>query len=112
MAIAEASLLKGRIHSLLQCKSVNEMNAMCMFLVNICLMSLSVSQLVVNCGLWVCVVLYTCDCFVFQLTGLILITLAFLACLLLLVMYKALWYDQLSCPEGFILKVIYAVYTL
>ncbi|KAF4075161.1 hypothetical protein AMELA_G00231400 [Ameiurus melas] len=39
-----------------------------------------------------------------KLTGLILITLAFLACLLLLVMYKALWYDQLSCPEGFILK--------
>ncbi|XP_062386697.1 calcyon neuron-specific vesicular protein [Sardina pilchardus] len=39
-----------------------------------------------------------------KLTGLILITLAFLACLLLLVMYKALWYDQLSCPEGFVLK--------
>uniref|UniRef100_A0A4W4HTC1 Calcyon neuron-specific vesicular protein n=1 Tax=Electrophorus electricus TaxID=8005 RepID=A0A4W4HTC1_ELEEL len=39
-----------------------------------------------------------------RLTGLILITLAFLACLLLLVMYKALWYDQLSCPEGFVLK--------
>ncbi|MBN3312215.1 NSG1 protein, partial [Atractosteus spatula] len=28
----------------------------------------------------------------------------FLACLLLLVMYKALWYDQLSCPEGFVFK--------
>uniref|UniRef100_A0A4W5NQG2 Calcyon neuron-specific vesicular protein n=1 Tax=Hucho hucho TaxID=62062 RepID=A0A4W5NQG2_9TELE len=41
---------------------------------------------------------------VFQLTGLILITLGFLACLLLLVMYKALWYDQLTCPDGFILK--------
>ncbi|XP_076839241.1 calcyon neuron-specific vesicular protein [Brachyhypopomus gauderio] len=39
-----------------------------------------------------------------KLTGLILITLAFLACLLLLVMYKALWFDQLSCPEGFVLK--------
>ncbi|XP_030636686.1 calcyon neuron-specific vesicular protein [Chanos chanos] len=39
-----------------------------------------------------------------KLTGLILITLAFLACLLLLVMYKALWYEQLSCPEGFVLK--------
>ncbi|KAK2817990.1 hypothetical protein Q7C36_021923 [Tachysurus vachellii] len=39
-----------------------------------------------------------------KVTGLILITLTFLACLLLLVMYKALWYDQLSCPEGFILK--------
>ncbi|XP_051561278.1 neuronal vesicle trafficking-associated protein 1-like [Myxocyprinus asiaticus] len=39
-----------------------------------------------------------------KLTGLIVITLAFLACLLLLVMYKALWYDQLGCPEGFILQ--------
>ncbi|KAI1894283.1 hypothetical protein AGOR_G00114220 [Albula goreensis] len=39
-----------------------------------------------------------------KLTGLILITMAFLACLLLLVMYKALWYDQLSCPEGFVFK--------
>ncbi|XP_010871317.1 calcyon neuron-specific vesicular protein [Esox lucius] len=39
-----------------------------------------------------------------KLTGLILITLGFLACLLLLVMYKALWYDQLTCPEGFLLK--------
>nr|XP_014426502.1 neuron-specific vesicular protein calcyon [Pelodiscus sinensis] len=29
---------------------------------------------------------------------------AFLACLLMLVMYKALWYDQLSCPEGFVFK--------
>lgn len=42
---------------------------------------------------------------VFQLTGLIIITLAFLACLLLLVMYKALWYDQLGCPDGFVLQV-------
>uniref|UniRef100_A0A8C0HC49 Calcyon neuron specific vesicular protein n=1 Tax=Chelonoidis abingdonii TaxID=106734 RepID=A0A8C0HC49_CHEAB len=42
--------------------------------------------------------------FSFQLTGLILITMAFLACLLMLVMYKALWYDQLSCPEGFVFK--------
>uniref|UniRef100_A0A674ITR3 Calcyon neuron specific vesicular protein n=1 Tax=Terrapene triunguis TaxID=2587831 RepID=A0A674ITR3_9SAUR len=40
----------------------------------------------------------------FQLTGLILITMAFLTCLLMLVMYKALWYDQLSCPEGFVFK--------
>ncbi|XP_038599866.1 neuron-specific vesicular protein calcyon isoform X1 [Tachyglossus aculeatus] len=39
-----------------------------------------------------------------KLTGLILITMAFLACLLMLVMYKALWYDQLSCPEGFVFK--------
>ncbi|XP_028829369.1 calcyon neuron-specific vesicular protein [Denticeps clupeoides] len=39
-----------------------------------------------------------------KLTGLILITLAFLVCLLLLIMYKALWYDQLSCPDGFVLK--------
>ncbi|XP_061083441.1 neuronal vesicle trafficking-associated protein 1-like [Conger conger] len=39
-----------------------------------------------------------------KLTGLILITMAFLACLLLLVMYKALWYEQLSCPEGFVFK--------
>ncbi|KAM6972199.1 calcyon neuron-specific vesicular protein isoform 2-T2 [Aplochiton taeniatus] len=39
-----------------------------------------------------------------KLTGLILITLSFLACLLLLVMYRALWYDQLTCPEGFVLK--------
>uniref|UniRef100_A0A674DP14 Calcyon neuron-specific vesicular protein n=1 Tax=Salmo trutta TaxID=8032 RepID=A0A674DP14_SALTR len=37
-------------------------------------------------------------------TCLILITLGFLACLVLLVMYKALWYDQLTCPEGFVLK--------
>uniref|UniRef100_A0A8B9PHN0 Calcyon neuron specific vesicular protein n=1 Tax=Apteryx owenii TaxID=8824 RepID=A0A8B9PHN0_APTOW len=39
-----------------------------------------------------------------KLTGLILVTMAFLACLLMLVMYKALWYDQLSCPEGFVFK--------
>ncbi|XP_007897127.1 calcyon neuron-specific vesicular protein [Callorhinchus milii] len=39
-----------------------------------------------------------------KLTGLILITMAFLACLLMLVMYKAFWYDQLSCPEGFVFK--------
>ncbi|MGH0116725.1 UNVERIFIED_CONTAM: hypothetical protein FKN15_021273 [Acipenser sinensis] len=39
-----------------------------------------------------------------KLTGLILITMTFLACLLMLVMYKALWYDQLSCPEGFVFK--------
>lgn len=39
-----------------------------------------------------------------KLTGLILITVAFLACLLMLVMYKALWYDQSSCPEGFVFK--------
>ncbi|XP_063290003.1 neuron-specific vesicular protein calcyon [Pelobates fuscus] len=39
-----------------------------------------------------------------KLTGLILITMVFLACLLMLVMYKALWYEQLSCPEGFIFK--------
>lgn len=37
--------------------------------------------------------------------GLILIMLAFLTCLLLLLMYKAMWYDQLTCPEGFVLKV-------
>uniref|UniRef100_A0A7N8XXM2 Calcyon neuron-specific vesicular protein n=1 Tax=Mastacembelus armatus TaxID=205130 RepID=A0A7N8XXM2_9TELE len=36
--------------------------------------------------------------------SLILITLAFLTSLLLLLMYKAMWYDQLTCPEGFILK--------
>ncbi|XP_071985866.1 neuron-specific vesicular protein calcyon [Engystomops pustulosus] len=39
-----------------------------------------------------------------KLTGLILITMVFLACLLMLVMYKALWYEQLTCPEGFIFK--------
>ncbi|XP_033976243.1 calcyon neuron-specific vesicular protein isoform X1 [Trematomus bernacchii] len=39
-----------------------------------------------------------------KVTGLILITLAFLTSLLLLLMYKAMWYDQLTCPEGFILK--------
>ncbi|KAE8300770.1 Neuronal vesicle trafficking-associated protein 1 [Larimichthys crocea] len=39
-----------------------------------------------------------------KITGLILITLAFLTSLLLLLMYKAMWYDQLTCPEGFILK--------
>ncbi|XP_070844196.1 calcyon neuron-specific vesicular protein [Chaetodon trifascialis] len=39
-----------------------------------------------------------------KITGLILITLAFLTSLLLLLMYKAIWYDQLTCPEGFILK--------
>lgn len=47
-----------------------------------------------------------CVCvFYAQITGLILITLAFLTSLLLLLMYKAMWYDQLTCPEGFILKV-------
>lgn len=44
-------------------------------------------------------------CVIAQITGLILITLAFLTSLLLLLMYKAMWYDQLTCPEGFILKV-------
>lgn len=44
-------------------------------------------------------------CVAAQITGLILITLAFLTSLLLLLMYKAMWYDQLTCPEGFILKV-------
>ncbi|XP_034755640.1 calcyon neuron-specific vesicular protein isoform X2 [Etheostoma cragini] len=39
-----------------------------------------------------------------KITGLILITLAFLTSLLLLLMYKAMWYDQLTCPEGFILQ--------
>ncbi|XP_030594995.1 LOW QUALITY PROTEIN: calcyon neuron-specific vesicular protein [Archocentrus centrarchus] len=39
-----------------------------------------------------------------KITGLILITLAFLTSLLLLLMYKAMWYDQLTCPEGFHLK--------
>ncbi|KAM7418980.1 hypothetical protein PAMA_016206 [Pampus argenteus] len=39
-----------------------------------------------------------------KITGLILITLAFLTSLLLLLMYKAMWYDRLTCPEGFILK--------
>ncbi|KAJ3614341.1 hypothetical protein NHX12_017915 [Muraenolepis orangiensis] len=39
-----------------------------------------------------------------KITGLIFITLAFLTSLLLLLMYKALWYDQLTCPEGFVLK--------
>ncbi|XP_056265536.1 calcyon neuron-specific vesicular protein [Pseudoliparis swirei] len=39
-----------------------------------------------------------------KITGLILITLAFLTSLLLLLMYKAMWYDKLTCPEGFILK--------
>lgn len=37
--------------------------------------------------------------------GLILIMLAFLTSLLLLLMYKAMWYNQLTCPEGFVLKV-------
>ncbi|MEQ2158465.1 hypothetical protein GOODEAATRI_012593 [Goodea atripinnis] len=40
-----------------------------------------------------------------KITGLILITLAFLTSLLLLLMYKAMWYDQLTCPEGFVLKL-------
>ncbi|XP_070782931.1 calcyon neuron-specific vesicular protein [Enoplosus armatus] len=39
-----------------------------------------------------------------KITGLILISLAFLTSLLLLLMYKAMWYDQLTCPVGFILK--------
>ncbi|XP_029949684.1 calcyon neuron-specific vesicular protein isoform X2 [Salarias fasciatus] len=39
-----------------------------------------------------------------KITGLILISLAFLTSLLLLLMYKAMWYDQLTCPEGFVLK--------
>lgn len=37
--------------------------------------------------------------------GLTLIMLAFLTSLLLLLMYKAMWYDRLTCPEGFVLKV-------
>uniref|UniRef100_A0A3Q3XRY9 Uncharacterized protein n=1 Tax=Mola mola TaxID=94237 RepID=A0A3Q3XRY9_MOLML len=40
-----------------------------------------------------------------KVTALILVTLAFLTSLLLLLMYKTMWYDQLTCPEGFILKV-------
>ncbi|XP_037546247.1 calcyon neuron-specific vesicular protein [Nematolebias whitei] len=39
-----------------------------------------------------------------KITGLILITLAFLTSLLFLLMYKAMWYNQLTCPEGFVLK--------
>ncbi|CAL9700523.1 unnamed protein product [Knipowitschia caucasica] len=39
-----------------------------------------------------------------KITGLILLTLGFLTSLLLLLMYKEMWYDQLTCPEGFILK--------
>ncbi|XP_041838181.1 calcyon neuron-specific vesicular protein [Melanotaenia boesemani] len=39
-----------------------------------------------------------------KITGLIIITLAFLTSLLLLLMYKAMWYDQLICPAGFVLK--------
>ncbi|KPP70645.1 neuron-specific protein family member 1-like [Scleropages formosus] len=39
-----------------------------------------------------------------KLMGLVLVTMAFLACLLLLVMYKALWYEQLACPQGFVFK--------
>ncbi|KAM9856740.1 calcyon neuron-specific vesicular protein [Aulostomus maculatus] len=39
-----------------------------------------------------------------KITGLILITLAFLTSLLLLLMYKAMWYDHLTCPDGFTLK--------
>uniref|UniRef100_A0A3P9MF89 Calcyon neuron-specific vesicular protein n=1 Tax=Oryzias latipes TaxID=8090 RepID=A0A3P9MF89_ORYLA len=39
-----------------------------------------------------------------KITGLILISLAFMTGLLLLLMYKAMWYDQLTCPEGFVLK--------
>ncbi|XP_057699061.1 neuronal vesicle trafficking-associated protein 1-like [Corythoichthys intestinalis] len=39
-----------------------------------------------------------------KITALILIMLAFLTSLLLLLMYKAMWYDRLTCPEGFILQ--------
>ncbi|KAK7930114.1 hypothetical protein WMY93_006509 [Mugilogobius chulae] len=39
-----------------------------------------------------------------KITGLILMTLGFLTSLLLLLMYKEMWYDRLTCPEGFILK--------
>ncbi|XP_020786970.1 calcyon neuron-specific vesicular protein [Boleophthalmus pectinirostris] len=39
-----------------------------------------------------------------KITGLILMTLGFLTSLLLLLMYKEMWYDQLTCPDGFILK--------
>ncbi|XP_061736448.1 calcyon neuron-specific vesicular protein isoform X1 [Nerophis ophidion] len=39
-----------------------------------------------------------------KITGLILIMLAFLTSLLLLLMYKAMWYNRLTCPEGFILQ--------
>ncbi|XP_061625378.1 calcyon neuron-specific vesicular protein [Phyllopteryx taeniolatus] len=39
-----------------------------------------------------------------KITGLILIMLAFLTSLFLLLMYKAMWYNRLTCPEGFILQ--------
>ncbi|XP_061684732.1 calcyon neuron-specific vesicular protein [Syngnathoides biaculeatus] len=39
-----------------------------------------------------------------KITGLILIMLAFLTSLFLLLMYKAMWYNHLTCPEGFILQ--------
>ncbi|XP_034044936.1 calcyon neuron-specific vesicular protein isoform X2 [Thalassophryne amazonica] len=39
-----------------------------------------------------------------KITGLILITLAFLTSVLLLLIYKAMWYDKSTCPEGFIPK--------
>uniref|UniRef100_A0A3B3ZFN6 Uncharacterized protein n=2 Tax=Periophthalmus magnuspinnatus TaxID=409849 RepID=A0A3B3ZFN6_9GOBI len=39
-----------------------------------------------------------------KITCLILMTLGFLISLLLLLMYKEMWYDQLTCPDGFILK--------
>ncbi len=54
--------------------------------------------------MYFCVIVCVCVC-VAQITGLIIITLAFLTSLLLLLMYKAMWYDQLTCPEGFILQV-------
>ncbi|XP_055060537.1 calcyon neuron-specific vesicular protein [Misgurnus anguillicaudatus] len=40
----------------------------------------------------------------FMLIALIVIILTFLACLLLFVMYKALWDDQLGCPKGYVLQ--------
>ncbi|XP_067115962.1 LOW QUALITY PROTEIN: calcyon neuron-specific vesicular protein [Osmerus mordax] len=39
-----------------------------------------------------------------KLTGLILLTLGFLACFFLVIMYNVLWFNQLTCPEGFVLK--------
>ncbi|KAM9314919.1 calcyon neuron-specific vesicular protein [Pholidichthys leucotaenia] len=39
-----------------------------------------------------------------KITGLMIITLCFLIILLFLLTCKAMWYDQLTCPEGFILK--------
>ena len=55
----------------------------------------------------VCVCVCVCVCVSMcasQFTGLF-VAMVLLASLLLLVMFKSLWLDQMRCPEGFVFKV-------